>query len=122
MCAECGVCGKNHMLKNCSLIGNIHPIKDTPTIPQSRLSLPQDLEVRTLADSTATVITLKKLDCGVQFGPFKAKRSHLMPPSVVFPLKVSKNIHSTYCIVQSSLNFILILCGQNAVSKKIGIS
>lgn len=107
---KCGVCGKNHILKNCSLIGNVYPIKDTPTIPQSRLSLPQDLEVRTLADSTTTVITLKKLDRGVQFGPFKAKRSHLLPLSVVFPLKVFLNSHDSMYLETDDEEFCNWMC------------
>ena len=83
------MCGKNHILENCSLLGNVHPVQDTPTIPRSQLSLPEGLEVRRLVDGTTTVVAMKTLNRGVQFGPFKAKRSHLMPPSVIFPLKVS---------------------------------
>lgn len=61
---------------------------DKPVIPKARLTLPEELEVQMLADGTSSVYTKCMIKKGTQLGPFLAKKTCSLLPSIAFPLKI----------------------------------
>lgn len=72
-------------LKNNKLMLQIF---DKPIIPKAKLTLPDELTVDMLADGTSSVYTKLVIKKGTQFGPFLAKKSCTLLPSITFPLKI----------------------------------
>ncbi|CAH1176122.1 unnamed protein product [Phaedon cochleariae] len=84
----CGICGANHCPMECNVIKVVSHIPDKPIPSKARLTLPDDLDVRKLADETHTVIALYTIEKGTQFGPLQAKKLCTLLPTIYFPLKV----------------------------------
>lgn len=68
------------------------PDKEVPT--KARLSLPDILEIKKLADETHSVFTKRVVEVGTEFGPFIAKKNLTLHPSAVFPIKVFNDAES----------------------------
>ncbi|KAG5876662.1 hypothetical protein JTB14_027139 [Gonioctena quinquepunctata] len=84
----CGICGANHFPMDCNVIRLVSHIPDKPIPSKARLTLPDDLEIRTLADNTHTVVALYFIEKGMQFGPLQSKKLCTLLPEIDFPLKV----------------------------------
>ncbi|CAH0557098.1 unnamed protein product [Brassicogethes aeneus] len=85
---ECGMCGEEHTALECKLIQITGHIPDKLVPSKARLTLPDFLEVKTLADNSFSVCTKEIIPKGTQFGPFQAKRLLTLKPSIRFPLKL----------------------------------
>uniref|UniRef100_A0A1B6DUM5 C2H2-type domain-containing protein n=1 Tax=Clastoptera arizonana TaxID=38151 RepID=A0A1B6DUM5_9HEMI len=84
----CGVCGIDHAVETCNILGPFFPIYDPPSIPLARISLPPGLLIKELIDGTKTVVATKMFLRGVRFGPFKATCTTTLAPNISFPLKI----------------------------------
>ncbi|KAK0091934.1 hypothetical protein PV326_002495 [Microctonus aethiopoides] len=87
----CNICGQSHDTHDCPFLQDLHYIKDTPQLSRARQSLPTNLELTPMADSTISVITKRDFQRGTTFGPFEASRNWAMNPLITFPIKIFKN-------------------------------
>ncbi|KAJ8951838.1 hypothetical protein NQ318_019813 [Aromia moschata] len=84
----CGICGKDHSPKECNILKVTHQIPDKVIPSRARLTLPEALEIRKLADCSHNIYAKRPIERGTQFGPFQAKKLFTLHPSIEFPLKV----------------------------------
>nr|XP_023017751.1 PR domain zinc finger protein 15-like [Leptinotarsa decemlineata] len=103
----CGICGANHFPMDCNVIRVVSHIPDKPIPSKARLTLPDDLEIRTMADETQTVVASYYIEKGIQFGPVQAKKLCTLLPAINFPLKLfcnSEDEFSEYFLDTSNEN------------------
>lgn len=100
----CIICGEYHFYKNCKYTVNSRQILDKLIPTRARLTLPDMLEIRTMATGMHTVVTKAVLAAGTEFGPFIAKKENTLNPFIQFPLKIfsEENFTSTEYYLDTS--------------------
>uniref|UniRef100_A0A6P7F266 Zinc finger protein 62-like n=1 Tax=Diabrotica virgifera virgifera TaxID=50390 RepID=A0A6P7F266_DIAVI len=84
----CGICGSKHVPAECDLIEVTSHIPDRIIPSRARLTMPEALELRKLADGTYDVAALYPFEKGTQFGPLVCKKLCSLLPAINFPLRV----------------------------------
>ncbi|XP_066244842.1 PR domain zinc finger protein 5-like isoform X1 [Euwallacea similis] len=90
----CGICGGSHFYRQCKCVVITSKILNKQIPSRARLSLPENLEIKSLSDQTSSVFTTSLIQTGVEFGPFIAKRNLTLHPATPFPIKVFMNNES----------------------------
>ncbi|XP_072378904.1 uncharacterized protein [Diabrotica undecimpunctata] len=84
----CGICGSKHVPADCDLIQVTSHIPDRIIPTRARLTMPESLELRNMADGTYDVAALYPFEKGTQFGPLVSKKLCSLLPAINFPLRV----------------------------------
>lgn len=88
MCIKCGICGDPHLYHDCKYVILTNRICNKIIPTRARLSLPDILEIKKLADESSSVFSKSLVEVGTEFGPFIAKRNLTLNPSSNFPIKL----------------------------------
>ncbi|CAG9829532.1 unnamed protein product [Diabrotica balteata] len=84
----CGICGSEHVPADCDLIQVTSHILDRSIPSRARLTMPESLELKNMADGTYDVAALYPFEKGTQFGPLVSKKLCSLLPAINFPLRV----------------------------------
>ncbi|XP_056632942.1 PR domain zinc finger protein 15-like isoform X1 [Diorhabda sublineata] len=87
----CGICGSSHSPMDCDIIQIVSHIPDKSIPSKARLTVPEDLELRKMADGSYNIMALRTIDKGTQFGPLQAKKLCTLLPSINFPVRLFYN-------------------------------
>ncbi|XP_077198880.1 PR domain zinc finger protein 15 isoform X2 [Paroedura picta] len=83
----CEDCSQYHD-SECPELGPVVTVKDSFVLSRARSSLPSNLEIKQLEDSTEGVFAVTQMVKRTQFGPFESKRVAKLEKESAFPLKV----------------------------------
>lgn len=61
------------------------------------MSLPDILDLETMADKTSVVVAKRFIPKGTKFGPFVAKKTLTLNPSILFPIKTFCDGSDDFC-------------------------
>ncbi|KAJ8979541.1 hypothetical protein NQ317_017689 [Molorchus minor] len=84
----CGICGENHTPKECYILKVTNQIADKEVPSKARLTLPDSLEIRKLADCTYSIYVRQSIKRSTRFGPFQARKLFNLLPMIELPLKI----------------------------------
>ncbi|XP_066601141.1 PR domain zinc finger protein 5-like isoform X2 [Prorops nasuta] len=86
--SACSICGQAHKTDDCFFLSRLHYVSDSPVISRARQTIPNNLQIKNMADGTTTVIAKEFIIKGTTFGPLHAKKLCTMNPLANFQLKI----------------------------------
>nr|XP_061801585.1 PR domain zinc finger protein 15-like [Nerophis lumbriciformis] len=97
----CEDCEQYHD-SECPEFGPLVTVQDSFVLSRARSSIPNSLEIRSVAEGLEGVFVQRRLVKRTRFGPFEAKRVTVLDKEGVFPLKIFKKDGIVVCFDCSS--------------------
>ncbi|KAB0797969.1 hypothetical protein PPYR_08962 [Photinus pyralis] len=84
----CGICGEAHRYSQCECVPFTKHIPDKVALTRARATLPEVVNIRTMADGTYAICANTFIGKGTQLGPLEARTLLTLNPIITFPLKL----------------------------------